>query len=138
MMIRYVSLLALCFTACTTGFMQERPCAAGGFPALEGEHVVAYRGDNYRVAAMRGAILPDGENTWPENWNVALWVRSLRDAGNVTRVDLGRDGRFALSLPPGQYCVKASALGYEPAVVKVTVGNDSNAHEFTMALQLAY
>jgi len=96
-------------------------CSVAGFTPNPIEHVVNYRRDAIEVRSVQGTLTSVGGRR-PIDVSVRFEIRGPGSSGNVRRAVADREGRFTMdNVPPGSYCFRASAIGWQSVVGRITV-----------------
>jgi len=95
-------------------------CAIETFTKSPSEHTVVELEKPLRVRSVEGVITSQGGG-WPEGVVVLFELRSTRGA-EVRHVRTDHQGAFKVpDVPPGEYCFKATADGWQSAVGAIVV-----------------
>lgn len=102
-------------------------CGADGFTKSPSEHMLVELEKPFKVRSVEGVISSEG-GEWPEGTSVIFELRSTRDQGKVRQVRTDSRGSFKIpDLPPGEYCFKATANGWQSVMGVIVVARDADA-----------
>ena len=116
-----------CASAQSRGTATQSPskratCGIEGFTESPSEHMVVELEQPFRVRSVEGTITSQGGD-WPEGIFVLLELRSADGgAGALKQAKTDAWGAFKIpDVPPGEYCFKATAEGWQSAVGVIVV-----------------
>lgn len=114
-------------------------CATQWSCSIEPTHEfeVAVLSSVVETSQVAGTVFPVGADEWLESNAPTFSIWSYPD-GEVTKLQVhGDDGRFAVSLPDGRYCFRASAQGFNSVVGRIELRKSARARPIDLRLTVA-
>lgn len=98
-----------------------KSCGIDGFTKSPSEDIVVELEKSLRVKSVEGVITSQSGG-WPEGTFVIFELRATRGAGRLRQVKADSRGSFKMpDVPPGEYCFKATADGWQSVVGVIVV-----------------
>jgi hypothetical protein len=118
-------LLGSCASTAARGADANAPkpphCGIDGFTTSPSEHIVVELEKALHVRSVEGVITSQSGG-WPEGTFVTFELRPTRGAGKLRQVKANSRGSFKMpDMPPGEYCFKATADGWQSVVGVIVV-----------------
>jgi len=123
-------LLSGCASAQATGAESSPPkksrCGIEGFTKSPSEHIVVELDQPLRVKTVEGVITSRGGD-WPDGTFVLFELRPTRGQGTLRQAKTDGRGAFKIpGVPPGEYCFKATADGWQSVVGVIVVTKEAD------------
>jgi hypothetical protein len=104
-----------------------KSCGIERFTKSPSEHIVVEIEKPLRVRSVQGVITSQSGG-WPEGTFVIFELRPTRNRGKVRQVRTDSRGSFKIpDLPPGEYCFKATANGWQSVIGVIVMARDADA-----------
>lgn len=114
---------------------QSPRCGVEGFRPNPIEHFVNAVEIPIYVDKVRGTLRSEA-GAWPKGAEVRFEIRGPGEATRVWGARADKEGRFVIrDVPPGTYCFRAMAVGWQSVVGRLVVGQD-NGNRQAIALTL--
>jgi hypothetical protein len=114
----------------------QASCPLDRFSPNPSEHVVSEIPSPLRVRRVQGTIR-SAVGEWPKGTTVRFEVLEPTVRGKLWKGVAKRSGRFSISsVPDGEYCFRAMAIGWQSVVGRVVVSSDRPGKEIDLTLDL--
>jgi hypothetical protein len=116
---------------------QSPRCGLEGFTPNPAEHLVNVIESPIHVGKVRGTLRSEA-GAWPDDVEVRFEIRGPGQATRVWGTRAEKDGRFVIrNVPPGTYCFRAMAIGWQSVVGRLVVGpGDGDRQAIALTLPL--